>query len=100
MVADRPLRPRGGHGQEEPGLVHSGQGVVSRPHQYSLAHWFSVFRIESAPQRLYSLPMDVEKVLARLREELANLEAAILRLKRLPSPAQKKRWAVFRHRKA
>jgi hypothetical protein len=30
-----------------------------------------------------------------LREELAGLEAAILRLKRLPSPARKRRWAVL-----
>jgi hypothetical protein len=44
--------------------------------------------------------MDVEKVLGHLREELARLEAAILKSKRPPSPAQKKDWAVFQGRKA
>ena len=44
--------------------------------------------------------MDVENVLAQLREELARLEAAILKLKGPSSPAQEKRWRVFYGRKA
>ena len=60
----------------------------------------SVFRIESAPEKLYSLPMNLEKVLAQLHEELARLDAAILRLERIPSPAQKTRWPVFHDQKA
>jgi hypothetical protein len=77
-------------GRSEEGGSSKG-GVVSRPHQYSLTHWLSVFRIESAPEKLYSLPMDVEKVLGHLREKLARLDAAILKSKHPPSPAQKKR---------
>jgi hypothetical protein len=60
----------------------------------------SVFRIESAPEKLYSLPMNIEKVLAQLHEELARLDAAILRLERIPSPAEEKRWPVFHGQKA
>ena len=60
----------------------------------------SVSRIELAPEKPYPLPMDVEKVLAHLRVELARLEAAILKSKRLPSPGLKKGWAVFHGRKA
>ena len=44
--------------------------------------------------------MDVEKMLALLREELAQLDAAILRLKRLRPTARKKPWTVFQGRKA